>query len=281
MITVDELKRVKIFSRLDETELIRLAQKAADVRLAPGEWLIREGELPWFFVLFEGRLQKVKDLLGRQQDIHEYGYQVGDFFGAVPILLGTRALVSLRAETPCRVARFDRQQLQNLIPDSKTISAMRRTKTLRRYLARFSNFRGFAMTDYHPYSWYCCSNQRCRMFTALPEGMLGSSSAYLAGQTTEVETVALACSHCNCVCSCTPIGIYAENPGQTSSKTPHMSYVKLWLRCGHPKCKSLTRLLVYANSETSKEELKGIVADKRVVGVTCCLGHPITRAVAA
>lgn len=55
MITVDELRRVKIFSSFDETELLRLAQKAADIRWAPGEWLFREGELPWFLVLFEGR----------------------------------------------------------------------------------------------------------------------------------------------------------------------------------------------------------------------------------
>ncbi len=40
------------------------------------------------------------------------------------ILLGTQALVSLRAETPCRLARLDRQQFQNLIRDSKEASAM-------------------------------------------------------------------------------------------------------------------------------------------------------------
>ena len=91
---------------------------------APGEWLIREGEPPWFFVLFEGQLRMVKEVLGRQQDLNEYEYQVGDFFGETPMLLGTQSLVSLRAETPCRMARLDRQQFQNLIRDSKEASAM-------------------------------------------------------------------------------------------------------------------------------------------------------------
>jgi thioredoxin reductase (NADPH) len=124
MITTSELRQIKLFGILGETELLRLAQKAADVRLAPGEWLIREGEPPWFYVLLEGRLRMVKDVLGRQKDLNEYEYQVGDFFGETPILLGTQSLVSLRAETPCRVVRFDPQQFKNLIRDSKEASAM-------------------------------------------------------------------------------------------------------------------------------------------------------------
>ena len=125
MFTSDELNRIKIFACLEETERIRYAEKAADVRLCAGEWLIREGEPPWFFVLFEGRLRMARDVLGRQQDLNQhYEYRIGDFFGETAILLGTHALVSLRAETPCRLARFDRQQLQNLIRDSKEASAM-------------------------------------------------------------------------------------------------------------------------------------------------------------
>src|SRR3984885_7021172 len=124
MFTKDELKRIKLFSVLEETQILRLAEQAADVRLAPGEWLIREGEPPWFYVLFEGKLRMVKDVLGRSQEIFEYEYQIGDFFGETPILLGTQAMVSLRAETPCRLARFDRQQFGNLIRDSKEASAM-------------------------------------------------------------------------------------------------------------------------------------------------------------
>src|SRR5271163_515130 len=81
MFTIDELKRSRLCCALGETELARFAEKAADVRLGPGEWLIREGEPPWFYVLFEGKLRMVKDVLGRQVDLFEYEYAVGDFFG--------------------------------------------------------------------------------------------------------------------------------------------------------------------------------------------------------
>jgi thioredoxin reductase (NADPH) len=124
MFTAEELKQSKLFSILSEPEIVSLAEKAADVRLAPGEWLIREGEPPYFHILFEGRLQMVKDVLGRPVDITHYEYQVGDFFGETPILLGTQNLISLRAETACRLARLERQQLQNLIRDSKEASAL-------------------------------------------------------------------------------------------------------------------------------------------------------------
>jgi thioredoxin reductase (NADPH) len=106
MFTTDELKQSKLLSVLGETEILRFAEKAADVRLAPGEWLIREGEPPWFFILFEGRLRIVKELLGRPQDIKGFEYQVGDFFGETPILLGTQALSSLRRNLlPLRAPR--------------------------------------------------------------------------------------------------------------------------------------------------------------------------------
>jgi thioredoxin reductase (NADPH) len=124
MFTTDELKRSKLCCALGERDLARFAEMAADVRLSPGEWLIREGEPPWFFVLFEGKLRMVKEILGRQQNLFEYEYAVGDFFGETPILLGSQALVSLRAETHCRVARLERLEFQNLIRDSKEASAM-------------------------------------------------------------------------------------------------------------------------------------------------------------
>jgi thioredoxin reductase (NADPH) len=123
MITPQELKAVPVFECLDDHELQRLAQKAADIRLMQGEWLIREGEQPWFFVLLEGKLQLVKEILGQEQDLDVAHYSRGDFFGEVPILLGSTSLVSIRAEVTSRVARFERQQFQELIQNSAKCSA--------------------------------------------------------------------------------------------------------------------------------------------------------------
>ena len=57
MISPNELQTIPIFACLDEAERQRFAERAADVRLQPGEWLIREGEVPSFFVLLEGSVQ--------------------------------------------------------------------------------------------------------------------------------------------------------------------------------------------------------------------------------
>ena len=124
MFTAEELRQVNLFRLLSEPEVVRLAETAADIRLAPGEWLTREGEPPYFHVLFQGHLRMVKEVLGRQVDILHFEYQEGDFFGETPILLGTPNLVSLAAVTVSRVVRLERQQFQDLIKSSKEASAL-------------------------------------------------------------------------------------------------------------------------------------------------------------
>jgi thioredoxin reductase (NADPH) len=124
MFTSDELRQAKIFACLDEAACARMTQIAADVRLEPGEWLFREGETPWFCVLFEGRLRIVKDVLGRQTEFENYEFKEGDFLGEVPLLLGTPIFASIRAQTSCRLARLDQQQFQHMIRDSKEASAL-------------------------------------------------------------------------------------------------------------------------------------------------------------
>jgi thioredoxin reductase (NADPH) len=124
MFTADELRQAKIFACLSEAECARMAQIVADVRIEAGEWLIREGETPWFYVLFEGRLRIAKDILGRQTDFDEFDFKEGDFLGEVPLLLGSPVFASVRALTQCRVARLNRQQFQHLIQDSKEAGAL-------------------------------------------------------------------------------------------------------------------------------------------------------------
>jgi thioredoxin reductase (NADPH) len=193
MFTAEELKQSKLFSILSEPEIVRLAETAADVRLAPGEWLIREGEPPYFHVLFEGRLRMVKDVLGRQVDLPQYEYQLGDFFGETPILLGTPNLVSLRAETACRIVRLERQQLQNLIRDSKEASALilqtmnERLMRVQQYVSTLPSarvlilgskydtdcrdIRSFLASNRIPYEWVDREQEPHRLPQFMPEDM--------------------------------------------------------------------------------------------------------------
>src|SRR5580700_5493651 len=116
VITSSDLERVPLFAGVEEQERRRLARRAADIHLEPGEWLIREGEEPRFFVILEGELEAVKDIVGQRRVLGRC--VAGDFSGETPIFIGTASIVSVRAVTKCRVARFERQQLQELVRDS-------------------------------------------------------------------------------------------------------------------------------------------------------------------
>jgi len=103
--TAEELRQAKILACLDEAECARLTQTVADVRLKAGDWLIREGAPPAFYVVLEGRLRIFLDVHGKQTEFAEQEFKQGDFLGEVPLLLGTPFFGSLRAQTLCRVAR--------------------------------------------------------------------------------------------------------------------------------------------------------------------------------
>jgi thioredoxin reductase (NADPH) len=122
MISPTELQTIPIFACLEEAERQRFAERAADVRLQAGEWLVREGEMPSFFVLLEGTTHLVKEILGRAQELGDY--KIGDFFGEVPILLGAPSFASVQAKSKARVARFEAQQLFEMIQTSAACSAL-------------------------------------------------------------------------------------------------------------------------------------------------------------
>ncbi len=107
---------------LPESQRNQVAQVAADMRLCGGEWLIREGEMPWFYVLIEGQLEVTKDFYGRPVVVNHY--KPGDYFGEVPLLLGAPSFASLRAKQASRVLRLDRIQFKAMIDSSAECSAL-------------------------------------------------------------------------------------------------------------------------------------------------------------
>ncbi|MGA8940275.1 MAG: FAD-dependent oxidoreductase [Acidobacteriaceae bacterium] len=122
MISTTELQAIPIFGCLDHAERQRFAERAADVRLQPGDWLLREGEVASFYVLLDGELQLRKDILGRSKELTKY--KPGSFFGEVPILLGAPSFASVQATSKARVAQFDAQLLFELIQSSAACSAL-------------------------------------------------------------------------------------------------------------------------------------------------------------
>jgi thioredoxin reductase (NADPH) len=113
MITANSLRKTKLFASLNQQELEVLASGAADIRLKPGEWLIREGERADFFVVLEGSLQLKKELMGREMSFSEF--TAGEFYGEISALFGLPTLSSLQAKSICRVARFSAGELQRLV----------------------------------------------------------------------------------------------------------------------------------------------------------------------
>ncbi|HEX8942540.1 MAG TPA: FAD-dependent oxidoreductase [Gemmatimonadaceae bacterium] len=121
MITGDLLTRVPLFAGLPDNERASLAARAADVRIGRDEWLILEGQAPAFFALLEGQLAVFKAVAGHDRRIHTY--EPGEYFGEVPLLLGSPAIASLRATEPSRVARLDASDFHELITHCRVLNA--------------------------------------------------------------------------------------------------------------------------------------------------------------
>ncbi len=100
----------------------KLAAKSADVRLCKDEWLIREGETPYFYVIFEGTVEVVKEITGREEVLKRY--KRPDFFGEVPIFLGAPSLASVQATEATRILRLSPLQLKFLVDKVPEASAV-------------------------------------------------------------------------------------------------------------------------------------------------------------
>jgi len=108
MLTIEELATVPLFSTLPETELQQLARRAADIRLAAGEYAAHEGDERCLYVVLAGKIEVTKRIDGVEKTI---GWRVpGEIFGEVPLALSGVFLGNYRAHEPSRVVRVTVQQ---------------------------------------------------------------------------------------------------------------------------------------------------------------------------
>ena len=121
MLTVDELRRIPLFSDLPDGELEHLARNVADIRVLKGEFAVHEGEARALIVTVEGRLEVVKAVDGIDRVI---GVRMpGELFGEVPMTLNVPFLGSLRAVVPSRVLRLEPSAFHALCALEPKISA--------------------------------------------------------------------------------------------------------------------------------------------------------------
>jgi thioredoxin reductase (NADPH) len=114
MITAELLRGVPLFAEVPEAELKVIASRAADLRLRPNDWLVREGELPSFFIVLSGGVDVLKSLGGASDRVINH-YGAGEYAGEVPLLLRAPAIASLRATEESRVARLDGSHFHELV----------------------------------------------------------------------------------------------------------------------------------------------------------------------
>jgi thioredoxin reductase (NADPH) len=116
MITADELRDLPLFESLSNEWRQKIAETAAELSVPSGEWIVREGETPSFFVLLNGSLICEKDYGGTNKV--SAPYVPGDFYGEIPILLDSVAIASLKSTAPSRLLRLDRVQFKDMIASS-------------------------------------------------------------------------------------------------------------------------------------------------------------------
>src|SRR6185437_15642126 len=135
MITAELLTRISLFAKVPDNERASLASRAADVHLRKDEWLLVEGQAPAFFGLLEGRIDVFKRVGRQEQRVSSYG--PGDYFGEVPLLLGSSAIASLQAAEPARLMRLEPADFLYLVSHC-TVMSSEITKTMAARVGRIS-----------------------------------------------------------------------------------------------------------------------------------------------
>ena len=111
---MQRLRAVQILESLPENEL-QCLRDARQVRLEPGEYIARQGEMARFFwVLLEGELRVSQTQAdGREQMMATI--QAGTALGELPLLSNVPSTINVQTSTPCLLLQLDEQQFWDLM----------------------------------------------------------------------------------------------------------------------------------------------------------------------
>jgi thioredoxin reductase (NADPH) len=130
MITPIDALTIPLLAALPHALRSRILVRAADIRAYAGEWIIREGDPPYFWILLEGEIEAVRTIAGRQHQTTTF--DPGEFFGEVPLMLGSTAPVGLRAIRPSRLMRVDPTDFHAMVSEVAEAGAILAQTLVRR-----------------------------------------------------------------------------------------------------------------------------------------------------
>jgi len=130
MIEARELAEIPLFADVTPTLRARIASRSAEVVVAPGEWVTREGDAAYLWVVLSGEVERVRLLSG--QETQATTFDPGEYFGEFAVVLGTESFTSIRALRPSRLMRVDPADFHLLISESKEAAAVVAQTLIRR-----------------------------------------------------------------------------------------------------------------------------------------------------
>ncbi len=121
MIPLDRLRAMPLFADLSEDCMRWVCSQLVEVRLAPGEALVQEGDSArGFFILVEGEMSAFKRTDGALLPAGHHAAPA--FFGEIPLLAQIAVPVTLRAVTACHLGQLAEGAFRRLLADSQEFS---------------------------------------------------------------------------------------------------------------------------------------------------------------
>ena len=111
-VDVERLRRLPLFGELDHHDLAALARMARQLEVPAGEFVVRQGEIPYeLFVIEAGTAEVLRD------DAHVADLGPGDVLGEMGVLKRQRRWGSVRATTPLTAVALDTDGLAAMAED--------------------------------------------------------------------------------------------------------------------------------------------------------------------
>ena len=130
MIEANELEEVPLFAGVTPALRALIASRSAEIVVAPGEWVTREGDAAYLWIVLSGEVERVRLMSGRETQ--STTFDPTEFFGEFSVILGTESFISIRALQPSRLMRLDPADLHLLITESKEAAAFMAQTLIRR-----------------------------------------------------------------------------------------------------------------------------------------------------